>query len=82
MENLSEVIKIQPDNICLLRNEIRDNRTLDVYDRDLYWFLTSRPSEWTSNSHNIAYQLNRTEEQVIESYNKLKTILHELGEPF
>ena len=82
MENVQEVIKLSPDNVSHLRNEIRDNPTLDVYDRDLYWFLSSRPEEWTSDSKNIAYQLNRTEEQVIESYTKLKLELNAIGEPF
>jgi len=82
MENtINEVIKLTSDT-CLLRNEIRDDKTLDVFDRDLYWFLNSRPNEWTSNSQGIAYQLNRTEEEVIKSYNKLKIILHGIGEAF
>ena len=77
-------IVVQPSDYPFthLHNEIRENPTLNIYDRDLYWFIASRPDDWTSNSKAIAEYLNRTDNQITESYSKLRTILNAVGEPF
>ena len=57
---MSDFIFIKSDlteNYSLLANEIRTNPNLDAYDRDLFWFLVSRPPMWELNTKSLATQL-------------------------